>query len=101
MTAHSDEYAPFIPDGRSVQDYSTGSILPVGAELEELSLSVVADFLFKPIGIPVEVYYLDRNARDAIEPTTYGGRGTITEAGCPVVASLLYKMWVWRWLLEN
>jgi ubiquitin thioesterase protein OTUB1 len=60
MKTRSGEYAPWLL-GKTVDQFCDESILPVLAEIEDISLSALKDVLLSPTGIALEVLYLDRS----------------------------------------
>ena len=52
-------YQGFIPDG-SVEDYCR-DLMAVNAEIDHLGMTLLIDALVKPVGIAVEIVYLDRS----------------------------------------
>lgn len=64
MKTRPQEYAPWLVNGQTIDEYIGASINPVGSELENLSMSVLKDVLLSPAGISLEVLYLDRSEGD-------------------------------------
>ncbi|KAI1002975.1 hypothetical protein K3495_g5231 [Podosphaera aphanis] len=60
LKANPADYEGFILDGNGVEAYSKNYIEPVNLEIEHLIMSLLIDVLLKPIGIAVEIVYLDR-----------------------------------------
>ncbi|KHJ30517.1 putative ubiquitin thioesterase otubain [Erysiphe necator] len=60
LKANPEMYEGFILDGSGVDAYSHNYIEPVNVEIEHLIMCVLIDVLLKPIGIAVEIVYLDR-----------------------------------------
>lgn len=60
METHPQDYAPFI-EVMSVENYRKNVIEPVNCEIEHVGMKALVDVLLKPIGISVEVVYLDRS----------------------------------------
>lgn len=60
LKANPEMYEGFILDGSGVDAYSQNYIEPVNVEIEHLIMCVLIDVLLKPIGIAVEIVYLDR-----------------------------------------
>ncbi|RKF62763.1 Ubiquitin thioesterase OTUB1 [Erysiphe neolycopersici] len=60
LKANPETYEGFILDGSGVDAYSQNYIEPVNVEIEHLIMCVLIDVLLKPIGIAVEIVYLDR-----------------------------------------
>ncbi|RKF57623.1 hypothetical protein GcC1_188026 [Golovinomyces cichoracearum] len=60
LKANPAAYEGFILDGSGVEAYSKNYIEPVNIEIEHLIMCLLIDVLLKPIGITVEIVYLDR-----------------------------------------
>jgi ubiquitin thioesterase protein OTUB1 len=65
MKMHSQEYAPWLLEGQTVDSYINQHINPMGSELEGLSVTVLKDVLLSHAGITLEILYLDRSEGDA------------------------------------
>jgi ubiquitin thioesterase protein OTUB1 len=61
LKANAATYQDFIPDLRGVDDYVKDVLEPFSAEIEHLGMTLLVDVLLKPIGISVEIVYLDRS----------------------------------------
>jgi ubiquitin thioesterase protein OTUB1 len=61
LKANAATYQDFIPDLREVDDYIKDVLEPFSAEIEHLGMTLLVDVLLKPIGISVEIVYLDRS----------------------------------------
>lgn len=60
MKTHNQDYAPWLL-GQTVEQFCANNIEPTASELEHLSLSAFKDVLLSPVGITLEVMYLDRS----------------------------------------
>ncbi|EPQ66470.1 Bgt-2863 [Blumeria graminis f. sp. tritici] len=60
LKANPAMYEGFILDGNGVDAYRKNYIEPVNLEIEHLIMCLLIDVLLKPIGIAVEIVYLDR-----------------------------------------
>lgn len=61
LKANSVTYRDFIPDGLGVDNYSKDMLEPPNTEIEHLGMTLLIDVLMKPVGIAVEIVYLDRS----------------------------------------
>lgn len=61
LKANAATYQDFIPDGHGVDNYCKNTLEPVNTEIEHLGMTLLIDVLLKPIGIAVEIVYLDRS----------------------------------------
>lgn len=61
LKANEATYQGFIPDLRGVDDFIKDVLEPSSAEIEHLGMTLLVDALLKPIGISVEIVYLDRS----------------------------------------
>lgn len=59
LKGRPDIYQGFIPDG-SVENYCR-DLMAVNAEIDHLGMTLLIDALVKPVGIAVEIVYLDRS----------------------------------------
>ncbi|KAI9842979.1 MAG: hypothetical protein M1837_006716 [Sclerophora amabilis] len=60
MKTHADAYQDFM-EGVSVDQYCSYSIEPYQVEIENVGITALTDILLKPIGLSLEVLYLDRS----------------------------------------
>lgn len=81
------EYEPFIPDGLGVEGYCKTWLEPSFNEIEHLGMSLLVDVLLKPIGIAVEIVYLDRSEGDQVNTHRFGAD---IATGVPTI-HLLYR----------
>lgn len=61
LRANPDVYAGFIEDGLSVDAYCEHRLQVVNTEIDYTGMTLLIDILLKPIGIAVEIVYLDRS----------------------------------------
>lgn len=61
LKANSVTYRDFIPDGLGVDNYCKNVLEPSNTEIEHLGMTLLIDILMKPVGIAVEIVYLDRS----------------------------------------
>ncbi|KFY04040.1 hypothetical protein V490_00010 [Pseudogymnoascus sp. VKM F-3557] len=61
LKANSVAYKDFIPDGLGVDSYSKSLIEPAKTENKHLGMTLLIDVLMKPVGIAIEIVYLDRS----------------------------------------
>src|ERR1700753_254851 len=61
MKTNPDEYAPWLTAPQTVDEFCNASVLPVGGEVEHVSLIALRDVVLSPAGITLEVLYLDRS----------------------------------------
>ncbi|KAJ5040280.1 uncharacterized protein L3040_005938 [Drepanopeziza brunnea f. sp. 'multigermtubi'] len=54
-------YEGFIPDNHGVEGYPKNILEPVDTEIDHLGMTLLIDVLLKPIGVSVEIVYLDRS----------------------------------------
>ncbi|EMC98024.1 hypothetical protein BAUCODRAFT_410942 [Baudoinia panamericana UAMH 10762] len=71
MKTNAGDYAPWIENGQTVDEYCDHSIMPIGAEIESAGLAPLKDVLLSPAGIALEVHYLDRSPTDAGDIQNY------------------------------
>jgi ubiquitin thioesterase protein OTUB1 len=93
LKANSVTYKGFIPDGLGVDNYSKSLIEPAKTEIEHLGMTLLIDVLMKPVGIAIEIVYLDRS--DGADVNSHiiqaeDESGTPVYAGAPIV-HLLYR----------
>ncbi|KFY26163.1 hypothetical protein V491_01431 [Pseudogymnoascus sp. VKM F-3775] len=98
LKANSVTYRDFIPDGLGVENYSKNLIEPAKTEIGHLGMTLLIDVLMKPVGIVIEIVYLDR--REGAEVNSHiiqpeNESGTPIHAGAPIV-HLLYRHLLYR-----
>ncbi|KAI7081307.1 hypothetical protein KC352_g41351, partial [Hortaea werneckii] len=59
MKTKQSEYSPWLL-GQTVSQYCDASVMPIGAEIDNVSLSALKDVFLSKAGIALEVLYLDR-----------------------------------------
>lgn len=59
MREQSQEYAPYVENGQTVEQYCKDHVDPAAAEMDNLSLKAAFDVVIAPAGIALEVIYLD------------------------------------------
>ena len=93
LKANAVIYRDFIPDGLEVDNYSKNTTEPAKTEIEHLGMTVLIDVLLKPVGIAVEIVYLDQSKGTDVNSHIIQAKdesGTPIYAGAPVV-HLLYR----------
>ncbi|KFY38445.1 hypothetical protein V494_04361 [Pseudogymnoascus sp. VKM F-4513 (FW-928)] len=93
LKANAVTYRDFIPDGLGVDNYSKNMIEPAKTEIEHLGMTLLIDVLMKPVGIAVEIVYLDRSEGTDVNSHIIQAEdesGTPIHAGAPIV-HLLYR----------
>lgn len=90
IKAHRDDFEPFL--GISAEEYCSASVDPVMAEMENTSLAALWQVLLRPLGITLEVMYLDRSPGTEInehrwEPENVSEHSTVE----PPTITLLYR----------
>lgn len=60
MKSRPEAWVSWLPD-QSVERYCDDQIMPVGSEIDSVSLHALKDVLLEPAGIGLEVIYLDRS----------------------------------------
>lgn len=98
MKQNHGDYAPWLL-GQTVENYCDMSVMPIGSEIENVSLSALKDVLLSPAGIALEVLYLDRSDAsevnmhrfDPVNPVGGATIGTIRLLYRPGHYDLLYK----------
>ncbi|OBT79251.1 hypothetical protein VF21_01854 [Pseudogymnoascus sp. 05NY08] len=93
LKANAVTYRDFIPDGLGVDNYSKNMIEPAKTEIEHLGMTLLIDVLMKPVGIAVEIVYLDRSEGTDVNSHIIQAEdesGTPIHAGAPMV-HLLYR----------
>lgn len=93
LKANAVTYRDFIPDGLGVDNYSKNTIEPAKTEIEHLGMTLLIDVLLKPVGIAVEIVYLDRSEGTDVNSHLIQAEdesGTPIHAGAPIV-HLLYR----------
>ncbi|WPH01714.1 Hypothetical protein R9X50_00456600 [Acrodontium crateriforme] len=88
MKAREGDYAPWLP-GQSVTAFVDSQVMPIGSEIENVSMSALKDVLLSPASIQLEVLYLDRT--DGVEPNMH--RFDPQNSAHPIIGSirLLYR----------
>ncbi|KFY15618.1 hypothetical protein V491_05618 [Pseudogymnoascus sp. VKM F-3775] len=93
LKANEAAYRDFIPDGLGVAAYRKNTIEPAKSEIEHLGMTLLIDVLMKPVGIAVEIVYLDRSEGTNVNSHIIQAEdenGTPIHAGAPMV-HLLYR----------
>ena len=93
LAGNPTPYQGFIPDGLGIDGYRKTTLEPVDTEIEHLGLSLLIDVLLRPIGIPVEIVYLDRSEGSQANSHIFqseGPNGLPTNPGGPMI-HLLYR----------
>ncbi|KAK3104240.1 hypothetical protein LTR53_018629, partial [Teratosphaeriaceae sp. CCFEE 6253] len=98
MKTRPADYAPWLL-GKTVDAYCEESVMPIGTEIENVSLSALKDVLLSPAGIALEILYLDRTEGGEVnmhrfDPVSYHGGitiGTIRLLYRPGHYDILYK----------
>lgn len=92
LKQHAEQYDPFVPTGGGVLGYCDMVIQPVNREIEHLGIVALSNVLLKPIGVVLEIAYLDRSEGSTVNhhrPAEDGtGQGTVMEEA---VVYLLYR----------
>ncbi|TKA71516.1 hypothetical protein B0A55_06112 [Friedmanniomyces simplex] len=99
MKTHPADYAPWLL-GKTIDNYCEESVMPMGSEIENVSLSALKDVLLSPSGIALEILYLDRTEGGEVnmhrfDPVnSHGGVtiGTIRLLYRPGHYDILYKI---------
>ncbi|KAI7457765.1 cysteine proteinase [Hortaea werneckii] len=98
MKTKQSEYSPWLL-GQTVSQYCDMSVMPIGAEIDNVSLSALKDVFLSKAGIALEVLYLDRTEGEEVnmhrfDPVNYHGGvtiGTIRLLYRPGHYDILYK----------
>ncbi|KAI7627991.1 cysteine proteinase, partial [Hortaea werneckii] len=98
MKTKQSEYSPWLL-GQTVSQYCDASVMPIGAEIDNVSLSALKDVFLSKAGIALEVLYLDRTEGEEVnmhrfDPVNYHGGvtiGTIRLLYRPGHYDILYK----------
>lgn len=97
MKTRPQDYAPWLL-GQTVEDYCNASVMPLGAEIDNVGLSALKDAFLSPAGITLEVLYLDRSEGSEVnmhrfDPVNHNGLdvGTIRLLYRPYVQSLCLR----------
>jgi ubiquitin thioesterase protein OTUB1 len=93
LKANSVTYREFIPDGLGVDNYSKNLIEPAKTEIEHLGMTLLIDVLMKPVGIAIEIVYLDRSDGTDVNSHIIQAEdesGTPVHAGALII-HLLYR----------
>lgn len=93
MQANATVYQGFIPDGLGVEGYRKTWIEPGNQEIDHLGMTLLIDILLKPIGIAVEIVYLDRSEGAQANSHIFQAEdpnGVPTAPGGPMI-HLLYR----------
>lgn len=61
MKTHETDYAPWLTDGQTIDQYCDLHITPIGAEIDHIGLTALKDVFLSPAGMALEVLYLDRS----------------------------------------
>jgi len=99
MKTRPSDYAPWLL-GQTVDQYCSHHVMPMGAEIDNVSLSALKDVLLSSAGIALEVLYLDRTEGSEVnmhrfDPVNYHGGitiGTIRLLYRPGHYDILYKI---------
>lgn len=93
LASNSDSYQGFIPDGLTVDEYRKTYLETVNTEIEHMGLSLLINVLLRPLGIAVEIVYLDRSEGSQANTHTFqseDSNGLPTNPGGPKI-HLLYR----------
>ncbi|KFZ17515.1 hypothetical protein V501_01685 [Pseudogymnoascus sp. VKM F-4519 (FW-2642)] len=93
LKANSVTYRDFTPDGLGVDNYSKNLLQPAKTGIEHLGMTLLIDVLMKPVGIAIEIIYLDRSEGTDVNSRIIQAEdesGTPIHAGVPIV-HLLYR----------
>ncbi|KAL5349588.1 hypothetical protein ACLOAV_005883 [Pseudogymnoascus australis] len=93
LKANSVTYRDFTPDGLGVDNYSKNLLQPAKTGIEHLGMTLLIDVLMKPVGIAIEIIYLDRSEGTDVNSRIIQAEdesGTPIHAGAPIV-HLLYR----------
>lgn len=99
MKTRQSEYAPWLL-GQTVDQYCDSQVMPIGSEIDNVSLSALKDVLLSSAGIALEVLYLDRTEGSEVnmhrfDPVNHPGGitiGTIRLLYRPGHYDILYKV---------
>lgn len=61
INLYPDNYAGFIADGMTVDEYRNDVLQPVATQMDHVAMTLLVDVLLKPINVRTEVVYLDRS----------------------------------------
>lgn len=98
MKTRQAEFSPWLL-GQTVSQYCDASVMPIGAEIDNVSLSALKEVFLSSAGIALEVLYLDRTEGSEVnmhrfDPVNYHGGvtiGTIRLLYRPGHYDILYK----------
>jgi ubiquitin thioesterase protein OTUB1 len=93
LQANPALYQGFIPDGLGVDGYRKTWIDPSNQEIDHLGMTLLIDVLLKPIGVAVEIVYLDRSEGTQANSHIFqseDSNGVPTSPGGPTIY-LLYR----------
>lgn len=92
LKQHAEQYDPFVPTGGGVQGYCDMVIQPVNREIEHLGIVALSNVLLKPIGVVLEIAYLDRSEGSTVNHHRPAEDGSGQDAvGQETVVYLLYR----------
>lgn len=99
MKTRQADYAPWLLH-QTVPQYCDAQVMPIGAEIDNVSLSALKDVFLSTAGIALEVLYLDRTEGEEVnmhrfDPVNYHGGvtiGTIRLLYRPGHYDILYKV---------
>ena len=91
MQTYETAFEPFL-SGKTVLEYCRSAVEPNGSEIEHCSIQALSDFLLKPAGIRLEVFYLDRSPGEEAHNHKFGATATERRrlSDLPVIR-LLYR----------
>ena len=66
MKLHPEDYAPFLVEHPTIDDYRSAQIEPYGVQIDHLGIKALIDVLFFPADLSVEISYLDLSDSDEV-----------------------------------
>lgn len=91
LKEHAGEYDPFVPSGEGVQGHCESVIQPVNREIEHLGIIALSNLLLKPIGVVLEIAYLDRSQGSTVNQYRFPEEANAQDA--TALGSIVYLLY--------
>ncbi|KAG9247152.1 peptidase C65 Otubain-domain-containing protein [Calycina marina] len=88
LRGHAEEYQGFL-DG-SIEDYCTRDLMAVNAEIDHMGMTLLIDIFIKPVGLSVEIVYLDRSEGTEVNTHIYR---PIDQSGVSQIGPMIYILY--------
>jgi ubiquitin thioesterase protein OTUB1 len=91
MKGNRQEFAGFVPDGKSVDGYCSEWLERPGEEIEQIGVILLVDILLKPVNFTIEIAMLDRT--EGAEVNTFRFPAGTADQQAAVLGPTIYLLY--------